>query len=305
MKSEICDRRIQYFCDISTHQPITSIRLFKLSHLTITHTHTSKQTNTHTSNMPLLGSTVEHPLLRIRVLEARDLAPLTQAPVHAPLTGHNNVAPIMQRDGYAAANPLGQVPLAEAAGVTTATLPHTNANAIQGISGSEVRTERLAAPTTLASGVLADGQLRQMPDPYVKISMKGLLKKKFNTATLQNTVHPVFNEEFVFEPKHAEKDVLVVKVFDASIKQTLPIGSKNLLGVVRIPIFEYINRGIIDEWRPLLTKTGTPARGDIRIQIAYGTNFPAPLLRDDKTLAAAPTMGVAVNDLAPHTATVL
>ncbi|PRP86756.1 mitochondrial lon peptidase 1-like [Planoprotostelium fungivorum] len=255
-----------------------------------------------------LGSTVEHPLLRIRVLEARDLAPLTQAAVHAPLgsTNASHVAPTMQRDGYAAANPLGQVPLAGAAGVTPATFPTThNANAVAGISGSEVAAERLAAPTTLASGVLADGAIRQMPDPYVKISMKGLLKKKFNTATLQNTVHPVFNEEFVFEPKHAEKDVLVVKVFDAAVKSTLPIGAKNLLGVVRIPVFEYLNRGIIDEWRPLLTKTGSPARGDVRIQIAYGTNFPAPLLRDDKTLAAAPTMGVATTGVAPHTATVL
>jgi len=240
------------------------------------------------------GNAAELPLLRIRILEARDLAPLTQAPVHTGLSG---AAPVQSRDGYAGVNPLNTVPGAQPTGVTTA-LPNTHAanTGLAGVSGSEVTAERLASGghTTLAHGVLADGRIKELPDVFAKVSMKGLLKKKFNTATLANTVHPVWNEEFIFEPKHAEKDLLVVKIFDGH--DTL-LGRK-LIGQVRIPIFDYLNRGVLDEWRPLQSKSNTPARGDVRIQIAYGTNFPAPLVNENHSAAGlhatgVPTTGVA------------
>lgn len=98
----------------------------------------------------------------------------------------------------------------------------------------------------------------------------------------------MWNEEFIFEPKHAEKDLIVIKVFDGA--DTL-LGRK-LLGQVRVPIFEYLNRGVLDEWRPLQAKSGSPARGDVRFQIAYGTNFPAPLINEKASVAGLHATGV-------------
>jgi len=280
--------------------PLLNIRMPRLSF----HSHTQQIT------MVLgLGNSnaTELPLLRVRILEARDLAALTQAPVHQAL-GSDNL--VQQRDGYAGVNPLATVPGAPATGLTTnlssAPLANTthagvgSTSTIPGVSGSEVTAERLAGHSTLAHGVLADGRIKELPDVFVKVSLKGLLKKKFNTATLANTVHPVWNEEFIFEPKHAEKDLLVVKVFDGA--DTL-LGRK-LLGQVRVPIFEYLNRGVLDEWRPLLTKNGQPARGDVRIQLAYGTNFPAPLVNEKQSAAGLHAAGVPSN-LTPNTAPLL
>lgn len=137
------------------------------------------------------GHATEMPLLRIRILEARDLAPLTQAPVHAGLGD----TPVQQRDGYAGVNPLATVPGAQPTGLTTNLTGHHAAGStvIPGVSGSEVAAERLAGNTTLAHGVLADGRIKELPDVFVKISMKGLLKKKFNTATLAVSLFTSFS----------------------------------------------------------------------------------------------------------------
>jgi Ca2+-dependent lipid-binding protein len=115
-------------------------------------------------------------------------------------------------------------------------------------------------------------------DPLVVLSLKGLLKKKHRTATISNTVNPIWNEEFVLEPHHPEKDVLVIKVYDKDVVKN------DLLGMVRIPVFPYFNRGPIDEWRSLVTKTGQPARGDVHIQVNWGTNPISQALPDSASM---------------------
>jgi len=115
-------------------------------------------------------------------------------------------------------------------------------------------------------------------DPLVVVSLRGLLKKKHRTSTISNTVNPVWDEEFVLEPHHPEKDTIVIKVYDRDVVKN------DLLGMVRIPVFAYFNRGPIDEWRPLVTRTGQPARGDIHLQISWGTGPISHALSDSASL---------------------
>jgi len=59
-------------------------------------------------------------------------------------------------------------------------------------------------------------------DPYVIVSFKKSILKmmtadkqgRFQSRILENTVTPVWNEEFILHPMKPESDIIVVKVYD-------------------------------------------------------------------------------------------
>ena len=103
-------------------------------------------------------------------------------------------------------------------------------------------------------------------DPFVQMKIKGLFHKSHKTRVIPKNVNPVWDEDFVLEPSHPDKDILVIRVYD---KDT--VSKNDFLGEVRLPVIQYMNRGTCDEWRALTTKAGGPARGDIHLVISYGT----------------------------------
>eukprot|EP01118_Nematostelium_gracile_P020179 TRINITY_DN9708_c0_g1_i1.p1 TRINITY_DN9708_c0_g1~~TRINITY_DN9708_c0_g1_i1.p1 ORF type:complete len:160 (+),score=41.66 TRINITY_DN9708_c0_g1_i1:25-480(+) len=114
-----------------------------------------------------------------------------------------------------------------------------------------------AGPTTVA-------------DPYIKCKLKGL-KHIFNsekqvTDVKKNTENPVFMDDFVLHPKIT--DTILIKIYD---RNTL---KDKRLGTILIPTEQYLNRGIVDAWFPIDTKTpihSAQIKPEVHLLINFGT----------------------------------
>jgi len=110
-------------------------------------------------------------------------------------------------------------------------------------------------------------------DPYVIVSFKkGILKMmspdkegRFQSRILENTTNPMWNEEFILHPSKPETDVIVVKAYDRD-----RIGKKDtLLGKARLPVINFWNKGLVDQWVPLETTFSKTGHGEIHLLINY------------------------------------
>jgi Ca2+-dependent lipid-binding protein len=110
-------------------------------------------------------------------------------------------------------------------------------------------------------------------DPYCIVSFKKSILKmmsadkqgRFQSRILENTMSPVWNEEFILHPTKPETDVIVVKVYDRDRS-----GKKDtLLGKVNLPIGSYWNKGMIDQWFPLTTTLSKTGHGELHLLINY------------------------------------
>jgi hypothetical protein len=110
-------------------------------------------------------------------------------------------------------------------------------------------------------------------DPYCIVSFrKGILKMftadkegRFQSRILENTTTPMWNEEFILHPTKPGTDAIVVKVYDRDRS-----GKKDtLLGKVRIPIANYWNKGMVDQWFPLETTLSKTGHGEIHLLVNY------------------------------------
>eukprot|EP01118_Nematostelium_gracile_P011010 TRINITY_DN386_c0_g1_i1.p1 TRINITY_DN386_c0_g1~~TRINITY_DN386_c0_g1_i1.p1 ORF type:complete len:256 (+),score=106.33 TRINITY_DN386_c0_g1_i1:67-834(+) len=112
---------------------------------------------------------------------------------------------------------------------------------------------------------LKSADLFSPSDPYVQIRLKGKLfnaEKKVGKV-INNNNNPIWNESFSITPK-SPNDVVLLKIYDKDV------GLDDLLGKVELPVAQYLNRGAIDEWRPLRGKKGGPAQGEVHFVINYG-----------------------------------
>jgi len=110
-------------------------------------------------------------------------------------------------------------------------------------------------------------------DPYVIVAFKKSILKlmspdkqgRFQSRILENTLTPMWNEEFILHPTKPETDVIVVKAYDRDRS-----GKKDtLLGKVNIPISNFWNKGIVDQWLPLGTTLSKTGHGEIHLLINY------------------------------------
>jgi len=110
-------------------------------------------------------------------------------------------------------------------------------------------------------------------DPYCIVAFKKSILKmmtadkqgRFQSRILENTLMPTWNEEFILHPMKPETDVIVVKVYDRDRS-----GKKDtLLGKVNIPIVNYWNKGMVDQWLPLGTTLSKTGHGEIHLLVNY------------------------------------
>jgi len=110
-------------------------------------------------------------------------------------------------------------------------------------------------------------------DPYVVVSFKkGILKMmssdkegRFQSRILEDTLNPVWNEEFVLHPSKPETAWIVVKVYDRD-----RVGKKDtLLGKFKLHIVDFWNKGLVDRWFPLETTFSKTGHGEIHLLVNY------------------------------------
>jgi len=118
-------------------------------------------------------------------------------------------------------------------------------------------------------------------DPYAIVKLKGH-KETFRTRTIKDSINPAWNEEFVLHPRDVNSDILEIKLYDRDV-----LSFDDSLGEVEVPLRDYLNAGLRDEWRsirfrkgfrPLQFLTGTSSHGgmsgDLHFTIFVGTGFP-------------------------------
>jgi len=110
-------------------------------------------------------------------------------------------------------------------------------------------------------------------DPYCIIKFKkGLLDSvmhhdaKLMTRVVEKNLNPIWNEEFVLHPHRPDLDIIQIQVFDKD-----RIGADTFLGKVNLPVAQYCNRGLIDEWIPLQAKRklNKPVFGELHLLVSY------------------------------------
>jgi len=110
-------------------------------------------------------------------------------------------------------------------------------------------------------------------DPYCIVSFKKSILKmmtadkqgRFQSRVLENTVTPMWNEEFILHPTKPETDIIVVKVYDRDRS-----GKKDtLLGKVNLHIAQFWNKGLVDQWLPLGTTLSKAGHGEIHLLVNY------------------------------------
>jgi len=101
-------------------------------------------------------------------------------------------------------------------------------------------------------------------DPFLDIKVKGHLEA-YKGKLVKNTTNPMFNDQFAI-PVHHQNEQVIVRIFDKD-----RLRAEDLLGQVKLPVQQYLNRGTIDEWRPLTGKKGGPANGEVHIVVTYNT----------------------------------
>ncbi|PRP78686.1 hypothetical protein PROFUN_13425 [Planoprotostelium fungivorum] len=104
-------------------------------------------------------------------------------------------------------------------------------------------------------------------DPFVIVKMKGLFKKKFKTKVINHNLNPVWEEEFEFEPQHPNHDQIILKIYDYDT-----VGTNDFLGMVKLPVINYLNKGIVEEWLPLSGKWGKKEEGEIHVICGFGVS---------------------------------
>jgi len=116
--------------------------------------------------------------------------------------------------------------------------------------------------------------------PSVEVKLKGLrhlLHSEKQTAGFRwDSNNPVWNQDFILHPT-TTNDIIQVRVWD---KRTL---SEVYLGKALIPVSQYVNKGPVDTWLPLVEKRKSSASGEIHVVIRYGA--PGPLQDIPRALA--------------------
>jgi Ca2+-dependent lipid-binding protein len=96
--------------------------------------------------------------------------------------------------------------------------------------------------------------------------LKGESKYEF-TKTIKGSRNPIFMETFVFEPKNARTDILVMKLYNSQR------GNNILLGEVELPVSTWLDRKS-DEWMQWKNKRDAnlfvPGKGFVHLQLQYG-----------------------------------
>eukprot|EP01118_Nematostelium_gracile_P005231 TRINITY_DN1637_c0_g1_i2.p1 TRINITY_DN1637_c0_g1~~TRINITY_DN1637_c0_g1_i2.p1 ORF type:complete len:273 (-),score=53.64 TRINITY_DN1637_c0_g1_i2:53-850(-) len=105
-------------------------------------------------------------------------------------------------------------------------------------------------------------------DPYCIVELKGHLfnKEKQYTKVIWDNNNPIWNEDFVMHPSKPQ-DIIIISIYDKD-----KITSDDFLGKIELPVAQYLNRGPIDEWRPLTTKHGKSGQGEVHILTRYGAS---------------------------------
>jgi len=97
---------------------------------------------------------------------------------------------------------------------------------------------------------LRPSDMNRSSDPYCELKIKGTTTS-FRTRTVKHNVNPCWNEEFTFFPKNPAYDILRIRVYDHDT-----LSRDDFLGEVQIPISQYMNQGVRDEWVPLSEARG-------------------------------------------------
>ncbi|XP_018907864.1 synaptotagmin 1 isoform X2 [Bemisia tabaci] len=105
-------------------------------------------------------------------------------------------------------------------------------------------------------------------DPYVKVYLLPDKKKKFETKVHRKTLHPVFNETFVFKGvpyADAMNKTLVFAIFDFD-----RFSKHDQIGEVKVPLCQVDLAQTIEEWRVLQSVEGEGGQlGDICFSLRY------------------------------------
>eukprot|EP01114_Cavostelium_apophysatum_P021627 TRINITY_DN75_c0_g1_i1.p1 TRINITY_DN75_c0_g1~~TRINITY_DN75_c0_g1_i1.p1 ORF type:complete len:274 (+),score=55.25 TRINITY_DN75_c0_g1_i1:83-823(+) len=118
---------------------------------------------------------------------------------------------------------------------------------------------------------------KSLPDPFVTCKLRGMknMMHKVQTAPVNNTCTPRWNQELCLNPKNTS-DILLVKVYDKD-----PIKS-SLLGMVEIPLDRVFQQGLQDNWFQLMKRkagwksmvgghpTWFSVPGSVHLQLAFG-----------------------------------
>jgi len=103
-------------------------------------------------------------------------------------------------------------------------------------------------------------------DPYVQIKLKGHMFQthKQKGKTISNNNNPIWNEDFIVIPK-SPNDVIEITIWDHDT-----FTFDDFIGKIDLPVSQYLNRGVCDEWRPLVGKSGGKVAGEVHLVIRYG-----------------------------------
>lgn len=102
---------------------------------------------------------------------------------------------------------------------------------------------------------------------YFNVRLKGHGRVLYETKPWSSTSGlPYWNEEFNFVSARPDRDIIIIRVYDLDIH-----GHHHQVGKARIPVLEYLSRGMVDQWFALAPKRRHQAiLGDVHVQFMCG-----------------------------------